>query len=695
MKNYLFPHNSNTRSVGGYVVNTTHWKYIRAGVFISSFFLFLCTVIILIVFLFAKFMGPPEVSVPETTVFYDSENNKIGEVSAGGERHWVPLEDISTNLIDATLAIEDQSFYDHYGFDIRRLFGAIIADIKAMAKVQGASTITQQYAKNLYLTQEKTFMRKLVEAWYTIRLEVNYSKDEILEGYLNTIYYGHGAYGIEAASQFYFGKTAKDLTLGEASMLAGIPKGPSYYSPYNNKEKAISRQQLILATMKKQEMISEEAYTKSLEEPLNLQPFEKEDSKTVAPYFQDEVKKELEVKAHISKELIEKGGLRVYTTLDKKIQEAAEKQVAATIPDSTDIEAALVAMNPKTGEVKALIGGRNYVKSPFNRATQAQRQPGSTFKPFLYYAALQDGFTPTTQLKSEYTSFSYGGSQTYTPENYHGYYANDFITMAQALAVSDNIYAVKTHLFLGEEALFKTAKEFGISTELDKVPSLALGASPVKPIEMVNAYGIIANGGKEITPTFVKRVVDAQGHVLYDANLDSEQILDKDTAFVLTDMMTGMFDSSLNGYTSVTGQSIADNLTRPYAGKSGSTNADSWMIGFTPQLVTGVWIGYDQGKTIEEKAEQRYSKSIWAGFMETALQDTPVKQFQPTQNVIGVSVNPETGKLADESCPVSRFTYFIKGTEPTEYCTSEKKDTEMEKKEEKKEKKWYERWFPF
>ncbi len=642
-------------------------------------------------------MGAPPVAVPETTVFYDSKNAEIGEISVGGERHWVTLEEISTSLVNATLAIEDQSFYEHHGFDFKRLAGAIIADIKAMAKVQGASTITQQYAKNLYLTQEKTFLRKLAEAWYTIRLEVNYSKEQILEGYLNTIYYGHGVYGVEAAAQFYFGKAAKDITLDEAAMLAGIPKGPSYYSPYNNKEKAISRQQLILSAMEKQHMISKEALTTALQEPLHLQPFEKENDKTIAPYFQDEVKKELETKAHISKELIEKGGLRVYTTLDKDIQAAAEKQIAVTIPDATEIETALVAMNPKTGEVKALVGGRNYTKSPFNRATQALRQPGSTFKPFLYYAALQKGFTPTTQLKSEYTSFSYGGSQTYTPENYHGYYANDFISMAQALAVSDNIYAVKTHLFLGEDALSTTAQQFGISAKLDKVPSLALGASPVKPIEMVNAYGIIANGGKEITPSFVKRVVDADGNILYDAKLGSKQILDEDTTFVLTDMMTGMFDTSLSGYTSVTGQSIASSLTRPYAGKSGSTKADSWMIGFSPQLVTGVWIGYDQGKNIDDKQEQKYSKQIWANFMEDALQNTAVEQFQPTQNVVGVAVNTETGKLANDSCPNSRFTYFVKGTEPTEYCASEEKEVETkeERKKEEKEKKWYEKWFPF
>ncbi|MEH7460725.1 PBP1A family penicillin-binding protein [Bacillus thuringiensis] len=655
---------------------------------------------IFIVLLVAKILGPPPVAVPQTTIFYANDDSVMGQSHGTQKRYNVSLDHISPYVREATLSIEDQRFYKHHGFDLKRIGGAVIADIKAMGKVQGASTITQQYARNLYLDHDKTWKRKLLEAMYTVRLEVNYNKNDILQGYLNTIYYGHGAYGIEAAARLYFNKNAKDLNLAEASMLAGIPKGPSLYSPYLHKSRAKERQAIILNEMVEQGYITKKEAAAAKQGQLSFAPLEKEEVAEVAPYFQDAVQTSLINDAGLDEQTVARGGLRVYTTLDPKLQKIAERTVNETIPSTTEIETAIVSMNPKTGEVMSLVGGRDYKKSQFNRATQAYRQPGSTFKPFLYYAALEQGFTPATRLKSEYTVFTLGdGVSKYNPTNYKNYYADNFITMMQALAVSDNVYAVKTHLFLGEESLVKTAKQFGITSSLKDVPSLALGTSPVKPLEMVNAYGMLANGGKQVKPTFIRRVVDHDGNILYDAHLENKQILDENNAFVMEEMMTGMFNKKLSSYTSVTGQNLIPKLSRTYAGKSGSTETDSWMIGFTPELVTGVWVGYDKQKTIANPAEQVYAKNMWAAIMEQGLEETPKQDFKKPANVVALTINPENGKIATKGCPVSVKMYFVKGTEPTEYCMDhidEKDEFEAVLKEKNKNKQsWWKKYFPW
>ncbi|MFD1735123.1 transglycosylase domain-containing protein [Bacillus salitolerans] len=646
-------------------------KYIRALFFISlimSIFFMMGWVSVLI---YAKIQGPPPLAVPQSTVYYSADGQVIGESSQGQTRYWVELQEISPDLINATISIEDRRFFEHNGFDYKRIAGAAIADIKAMAKVQGASTISQQYARNLFLEHDKTWKRKVLEALYTLRLEINYSKEQILEGYLNTIYYGHGAYGIEAAANFYFNKQAKDLTLSEATMLAGIPKGPSSYSPLTNFEQAKLRQKLILQSMVQNKLLSSEEA--AIAEAVPLSFYAKFDNKhqDIAPYFQDAVKQVLRSLTTITDRTIQMGGLKVYTTLDPKVQQIVEEKIASTIDPKSEIQAAVMVTDPSTGHVKALVGGRDYSISQFNRATQAKRQPGSTFKPFLYYSAIEQGFTPSTQLRSEYTTFRFGEKEelTYSPSNFNDYYANDTITLAQAIALSDNVFAVKTHLSLGQQALIDTSRRIGISGKLPEVPSLALGTSTVKMIDMVNAYGILANGGKRIEPTFIQKIVNHHGEIIYENKVHKEQILDKDAAFVTTHMMTGMFDEKLNDYTKVTGRTIKDKLTRVYAGKSGTTSTDSWMIGYSPNLVTGVWIGYDRDHTLDLAAEKRYAKTIWADIMEEALKEEPVQAFKPTSGVVGVYVNPHNGLLATEACPVARLTYYLRGSEPDEYCT--------------------------
>ncbi|MCQ6281794.1 transglycosylase domain-containing protein [Bacillus sp. EB600] len=674
-------------------------KYLRAFIFISLIGMTLVLLLLFGVLGYAKILGAPPLAVPQSTLYIADNGKIIGESNNGQKRYWVPLKDISPDLVNATVSIEDKKFYNHHGFDFSRIAGAALADIRAFGKVQGASTITQQYARNLFLEYDKTWERKFFEAFYTIRLEMNYPKREILEGYLNTIYYGNGAYGVEAASQYYFGKSASKLSLAEAAMLAGIPKGPGLYSPFVSEKRAKLRQRIILNTMVDNGFISKRKAALAAEKTLKFSGKYPNQQVKVAPYFQDAVKNALKYQLHLDDRTIALGGLKVFTTLNIKQQKAAEKQIQKVVASNSDIQTALVAMDPKTGNVKAMVGGRDYQKSPFNRAVQAVRQPGSTFKPMLYYAALSQGFTPSTTMRSEFTTFHFDdGASDYTPHNFNNKYANGEITMAQALALSDNIFAVKTHLFLGEETLIDTARKFGISTELSKVPSLALGTSGVRVIEMANAYSLFANGGKKVEPILITKVEDYNGNIIYQKQAENERVLDPAKAFVMTDMLTGIFDSKLNGYANVTGNSIAKKLTRPYAGKSGSTETDSWMIGFTPQLVTAVWSGYDKGKPIDMVAEKSYAKNIWAQFMEEALKGKPIKDFKPPKDgVVGVYLNPANGKLATSDCPVKRLTYFVKGTEPTEYCTEHLKRGQSLPLEPKPSQKtpWYKRIFPW
>ncbi|MCM3718452.1 transglycosylase domain-containing protein [Fictibacillus phosphorivorans] len=656
------------------------WGLITSGSLVLSFIGLL---------LLAKLMGPPALLVPQTTILYAADGSKMGEMNNGGQnRYWLPLKKIDKNLINATISIEDKSFYDHHGFDFKRIAGAILADIKAGSKVQGASTITQQYARNLFLTHDKTWRRKFQEAFYTLRLEMNYSKDEILEGYLNTIYYGHGSYGIQSASRYYFGKNADDLTLAESSMLAGIPKGPGRYSPILNEENAKRRQKIILTSMAEDGSIKKGKIKEVVSERLTYVREKEEKVATVAPYFQDAVMRTLKKDLNINTNSINFGGLRIYTTLDPHMQEVAEHTIENRIIDNSNIETALVAMDPRNGDVKALVGGRDFEKSPFNRAIQAKRAPGSTFKPFLYYTALEHGYTASTPIKSEPTTFAMADGVTkYKPKNFKNRYANDFITMAQALALSDNIYAVKTNLYLGPDKLVKTAKKFGIKSELEGIPSLALGSNAVGVLELTKAYGVFANGGKRTDPVFITKITDSKGEVLYEHKYEGKQVIDENKAFVMTDLLAGTFDEKLNDYTSVTGSSINHYLTRPMAGKSGSTPNDSWMVGYAPQLVTGVWVGYDNNEELHDVNDTGYSKRIWAQFMEGALKNKQILSFKQPEGVTAVTINPQNGKLATESCPVTRISYYEKGTEPTEFCDEHGVSKEIKDKLEKKEKK--------
>ena len=614
------------------------------------------------VYTYAYLTPKLQIKSANSFMLFDKDNNMYFQGS--GSQEWIALDEISPYLISATIQTEDKNFYHHKGFDFLRIIKAFYVNITSGATSQGASTITQQYAKNLFLDFDKTWARKWDEMWYTIEIEAHYSKDEILEGYLNTINYGHGMYGIENASQFYFGKSAKDLTLAEAAMLTGIPKSPSNYSPLINLEKATQRQQRILNNMYQNKVITKEEYDQALNETLTFIGEKNSNELTTVMYYQDAVLKELQSLKEIPDTFLETGGLKVYTNLDMNAQAELEQNIQETMPDS-DLEVASVMIEPETGKVIALVGGKDYNTSEFNRAVDAKRQVGSTMKPLLYYAALENGFTASTTFTSEATTFTFSNQQTYSPKNYNEKYGNKPISMATAIAYSENIYAVKTHMFLGEDTLINMARRVGITAELDEVPSLALGTSEIGMLEMAAGYAAFANEGYKVTPHFIEKVVDKEGNVLYEADNKKEAILNQSLTFILNNLLTATYDSNFIDYNYPTAINIAPKMTHTYALKSGTTDTDNWYIGYNKDVVTAVWCGYDNNQALDA-SEYKYAQNIWLTTMEDYMKDKEDTWYDMPSNVVGVLVNPISGKPATESDKKKKIMYYIKGTEPTD-----------------------------
>ncbi len=627
----------------------------------------LIAIMCLTVYQYFKYLPAPDINVNTTITFYDSKGEVFLEKTYPKDQHWVSLDEISPYVINGFIATEDRNFYDHFGFDPLRMAKAVITNLTTGTRAQGASTITQQYARNLYLSFEKTWSRKIKEAFYTIRLELGYDKDTILEGYLNTINFGHGNYGIEDASLYYFGKHANELSLAEASILVGIPKGPTYYSPIKNPENSSNRQKIVLKSMLDENYISVEDYEHALKsDPVVIGEIPG-DVDYEAPYYVDAVL--AEVDHLLDGQTSSYRNLNIYTTLDQEIQSQVNKSIVQNVKD-LDVQTAVIVMEPSTGYVKALSGGNNYEESQYNRALYSERQIGSLMKPFLYYAALEYGFNPSTTFMNEPTTFTYnGGKDSYTPNNYNSSYAYKSIPMANALAVSDNIYAVKTHTFLGLDVLPKTTKRFGISANIPSIPSVALGVEPVNIMEMAEAYSIFANNGKSVNRKFITSITDDRGFLVYsDTKTEQKQILDKTKTYIMNEMMTGMFNLQQNNHLSITGLSIIQNLTHQYAGKSGSTNTDSWMIGYTPELLTTVWTGYDQGRTLDGVEVNHYAKNIWSEVMENSLKNTQTEWFEKPKNVVAVKIDPTTGYLASEECKNKVTLYYEKNNVPSISC---------------------------
>ncbi|GGG86842.1 transglycosylase domain-containing protein [Paenibacillus radicis (ex Gao et al. 2016)] len=613
--------------------------------------------------LYLRLQTLPAASISQTSQMLDIQGQIIDTFHTGENRRSVPLGEVSPYVVKATLAIEDRRFYEHRGFDIKGLARAIVVNIETLSAKQGASTLTQQLARNLYLTHEKTWQRKIKEAMYTVQLEMNYSKDEIMGLYLNQIYYGHGAYGIEAAAQLYFNKKASDLTLAESAMLAGIPKGPKYYSPFMDMKNAKDRQHVILNAMANAGDITRADADAAYGEMLTFQPLGSGEQNGFAPYFRDYIRYIAVDKLGINEQLLNEGGITIYTTLDSTAQQAAEEAVKNGMQGSEEQQAALVSIDPRNGYIKAMVGGRDYKKNQINRTLMKTRQPGSSFKPILYLTALQSGYmTPVTRFKSEPTSFSYDeGRKVYEPRNYNDKYFEDFIDMRTAIASSDNIYAVNAIMTVGGERVVEMARKLGITSPMQPVPSLALGTSPVSPIQMASAFGVFANGGVRVEPIAILRITDRSGKVLYEAERKEEKVVEPAYAYVMTSLMESVFD---NGGTA---SRISSLIKRPVAGKTGTTATDAWLVGYTPELATAVWVGYDKDRKLTV-AEAHRAAPIFANYTEKALAAVPPKIFPVPAGVVNVYIDPTSGKLAAATCPNKRLESFVSGTEPVEVC---------------------------
>lgn len=593
---------------------------------------------------------------------YDSSGNLF--FMGNGTSEWISLEDISSDLINATISTEDKNFYDHFGFDFLRIAKAFWVNITSGSTKQGASTISQQYVKNLFLDFDKTWERKWNELWLTLNMEIYYSKDEILEGYLNTINYGHGMYGIENASKFYFNKSASNLSLAEATLLVGIPKSPSNYSPIVNYELAKSRQKMVLSSMVKNKYITQEEMDDAYNEEVVIVGKKSNINLSTVMYYQDAVLKELEELDDIPTSFLDTGGLKIYTSLDLNAQTILEEKIEKNLKGNKDIQANAIMMNPNTGAIIALVGGRDYAKSQYNRATSSFRQVGSVMKPILYYSALENGFTSSTCFTSEETTFTFSNNRNYSPRNASEIYGNKPISLAAAIAYSDNVYAVKTHIFLGEESLVNMANRLGINSNMQAVPSLALGTSEINIIELTSAFATFANEGYKIKPHLITKIEDRNGNVLYQVDNVKESILNPSLVYILNNLLTSTYDASFVDYNYPTVLGIANKLSRKYAIKSGTTATDSWTVGYTPEVITSVWVGYDDSSNIST-SDYMYTKNIFADSMETFLKDKESSWYNMPNNVVGVLVDPISGLPVNDSSKKKKVLYYLKGTEPS------------------------------
>lgn len=613
------------------------------------------------VYFYANLKPKLEIKSVNSFFLYDQKENLYFQGS--GQKEWVTLKEISPYVIDATITIEDKNFYSHHGFDILRIGKALFNNIKNGKIVEGASTITQQYAKNLYLSFDKTLKRKIDELWYTIQIETHYTKDEILEGYLNTINYGHGMYGIENASQFYFKKKASELTLAESSMLVNIPKSPNNYSPVNNFDKAKERQKYVLNTLLENKVISQNEYDEAINEKIVIYGKKDKINLTTLMYYQDAVFEELKNLKGIPSTYLDTGGLKIYTNLALDAQTILEQSVNKNITNNEKIQANGIMMDPNTGKVIALLGGRDYSKSQYNRSLRSYRQVGSTMKPILYYAALENGFTASSAFLSEKTTFTFSENNSYSPKNHSDIYGNKPISLASAIAYSDNVYAVKTHLFLGEETMIDTAYKMGIKTKLESIPSLPLGTVELNIIEITNAYATLANEGVKTEPYFIEKVTDMNGNVLYEHKHKEEQVLDPSQVYILNELLSLTYDYNMIDYSYPTNISINALLSNKYAVKSGSTSTDNWMIGFNKNVVTSIWIGYDDNREMKTN-DYKYVKKIWANTMEGYLKDKDNTWYSKPNNVVGVLVDPISGEIDSKEAKKRKVLYYINGTEP-------------------------------
>ncbi len=610
----------------------------------------------------------------EGSKVYDDNDELITEFHVE-RRIFVPLAQIPKPLREAVIATEDARFYSHYGVDPTGIGRAIYQNFRRGRIVEGGSTITQQLAKVLFLTPDKSLERKLKEAILAMELERRYSKDRILELYLNQIYFGHGAFGVEAAARTFFGKGVGELSLSESALLAGLPKAPAIYSPFEHPDAAKRRRIIVLGRMVETGVLRPDQAKREGGAALALVPPERR--RTTGQYYLEHVQQLLE--QQFGADIVFKGGLHVYTTLSPTMQLKAEhalrdglralesrraagaaKSAAGTPTAAVDRpEGAILALEPQTGYIKAMVGGYDFFKSEFNRAVQARRQPGSAFKPFVYIAALESGLTPASVVDDAPVEYPVGRSgKPWKPDNYDRKFRGP-ITLQQALEESINVVTVKVQEQVGVRRTVEVARRLGVESPLGENLSIALGTSDLTLLELTSAYGAFANQGMWIRPTAIRYVLDAQRKLIEENAPQGKQVLSPEVAYVATHMLKGTIERGTGA--------AAKALGRPAAAKTGTTNdySNAWFVGYTPKLATGVWVGYDRPRSLgRDETGSRVAVPIWTTFMAQALAGTPVDDFPIPDRVVLAPVD----LAAAGTCGRPVLMAFIAGTEPKVTC---------------------------
>lgn len=618
------------------------------------------------------------------TQVFAADSSLVGEFYEQN-RVLLALEDIPVHMRDAMIAVEDRKFYSHWGVDGVGLVRAMLANLRAGRIVEGASTITQQLARNLFTMFDVSMSRKIKEAILAVKIERMYSKNEILEMYLNQINFGSGAYGVEAAAREYFGKSARELTIGESALLAGLPRNPRDYSPHYNLERALQRRTVVLRAMVDAGKIS-----RAVADSVDASPVKigrAASGERFAAYFLEHVRQYLETKYGADR--IYHDGLRVYTTLDPVLQRVAEDslenhiaaieaehryaQTKASYEEAIEkgndvvldyLQGAVLAVEPQTGFIRAMVGGRSFRQSKWNRAVQARRQPGSAFKPFIYLAALENGFTPADIVLDAPIVLDLPNGDVYKPQNYSEDFAGE-ITARHALNHSINVPAVRVILSVGPAAAISCARRLGITSRLDPVYSLALGTGEVTLLELTSAYAALAAGGVRAEPLFVRTVYDRDGKLLEDNSIYREEVLSPQLSY----MITSMLETALNDGTGRGARSMG--FAEPAAGKTGTTDdcTDAWYVGYTPELAVGVWTGFDVKKTMGKKMTgARASLPTWTSVMKAHYRDHHGDAFAEPEGIVHRAICEQSGLLVTPKCRAARQEVFIEGTEPTRSC---------------------------
>lgn len=628
------------------------------NIFKIGIFLFISIIVVIIgIYVYSYFMPAMTLNSANSYYLYDNKDNLVYQGSNKSE--WVSLSEIDPEFLKYIVSVEDQHFYHHLGFDIARIAKTLVTNIKSGKILAGASSISQQYVKNLYLTFDQTWERKIEEAFLTVKLETHYSKDEILEGYLNTIYFGQGIYGIKSAANYYFNKDPNNLTKEEAIILSGIPKSPNNYNPISNMEACMKRVNVVKEVLINNKTISKEDADSLNFDNLNLYGQKQNNNLTTLMYYQDAVMDELNKIESIPDSIINSGGIRIFTNLDMDTQKAMDTAIKEKTKED-DNQVAGIVVDPRNGKIVALSGGKDYSKSQYNRVLKSKRQVGSTIKPFLYYSALESGMTEASTFKSEKTSFVFQENKIYNPTNYGNKYANKEITMSQALAYSDNIYAVKTHLFLGENSLVNTLKKCGLKESLAANPSLALGASEINMLDYATAYNTLASGGIKRELYFINKIEDASGNVLYIHKNQEEKVLNDDSLYILNEMMRNTYNYNYVDYNSPTVLYLNGKLNQKYALKSGTTDNDYWISGYNKNVLSIIWAGNDENKDVP-KSYSKAIKDIWLNSVNAYTEDIIDDEwYTKPDNVIAIPMNPKTGKYDVKS---KELFYFVDGTQ--------------------------------